>query len=78
MQPLIPVRKCAHPECQCLVNDHAEYCSQYCKLTATYDYCGCSHTRCNTGFAQYELSHERCNWQLWPTMSNPTGPRRRH
>jgi hypothetical protein len=52
MSPLSPVRKCAHPGCQCLVSENTEYCSDYCKLAGEEEYCGCGHTGCNTQFAQ--------------------------
>ncbi len=52
------LRKCAHPGCQCLLGENAEYCSDYCKTTAEEEYCGCGHTICNTQFAMQSASQK--------------------
>ncbi len=53
-------RKCAHPGCECMVNDNSKngYCSDYCKSAAQGEYCGCGHTSCNTQFAKQRPERE--------------------
>ncbi len=54
-------RKCAHPGCQCMVDENSGmggYCSDYCKNAAEGEYCGCGHTSCNTQFASQPPSRK--------------------
>lgn len=41
-------QKCAHPICQCLVGEGAEYCSPYCEAAedTTEISCNCGHPGC--------------------------------
>jgi len=43
--------KCAHPACNCLVEDGSKYCSQYCKdARGTMEIaCNCGHAGCGVG-----------------------------
>lgn len=57
----LQARKCAHPNCQCVVDEKSGmdgYCSDYCKTAAEEEYCGCGHTACNTQFAQQPPSQK--------------------
>lgn len=42
-------KKCAHPACNCPVDDKTKYCSQYCKDSAasTEISCNCGHAGCS-------------------------------
>jgi len=41
-------KKCAHPACDCEVDQHTKYCSAYCKDAGdtTEIACNCGHARC--------------------------------
>jgi len=43
-------KKCAHPQCSCLVSQGQEYCSEACEISAvgneTKGECGCDHPQC--------------------------------
>lgn len=41
-------KKCAHPNCSCIVSGHDKYCSDYCKEAKGMMeiHCGCEHAGC--------------------------------
>ncbi len=51
-------RKCAHPDCQCIVDDKNSFCSEYCKIAGEEEYCGCGHGVCNTTFENRAKAQE--------------------
>jgi hypothetical protein len=44
-------KKCAHPACNCPVDEHTKYCSEYCHDSAgrTEISCNCRHSACEVG-----------------------------
>jgi hypothetical protein len=48
----VPLRKCAHGPCRCLVPSTQEYCSDYCSDADDVEnaeiHCGCDHLHCTS------------------------------
>jgi predicted nucleic acid-binding Zn ribbon protein len=43
-------KKCAHPTCDCMIEDEEKYCSEYCRNAEKSGVakigCGCEHSAC--------------------------------
>jgi hypothetical protein len=47
-------KTCAHPGCDCQVDENTEYCSEYCEDASTTSdaSCQCGHAGCTTNAGQ--------------------------